>query len=265
MDDTEEVNSDKKDVVEKRKLACNCGAMAKSRKKNVSKSCDSQTAKQTCSCVKAGKTCSRDCRCIGCVNSPVPEKSVPDSKTKGCTCGSTKKKSPITSCQDTGMLRKSKCPCLKNNTYCSYRCKCSSCGNKPDRQRQDVSEERTSTSIKRKRSQPEPYKRSKGVDYLEKEGFEIVVGPWTKLETLCLFVVVTLIESFDVINFSHMNVVELYNFIACSSKVREMELPIAYKPSNRVLSKLSFMNSKHGVFQSLIDAFNEEIVKPVVD
>ena len=33
----------------------------------------------------------RDCRCIGCVNLQVLEKSIPDSNTKGCTCGSTKK------------------------------------------------------------------------------------------------------------------------------------------------------------------------------
>ena len=266
MGDLKVVNGDEKNSAKKRKSACNCGVMAKSRQKNVTRSCDSETAKHTCSCVKAGKACSRDCRCIGCVNYQVPVKLVPDSKTKGCTCGSTKKNSSNISCQDAGMLRKSKCPCLKKNTYCSYRCKCSSCGNKcVDTQGQDVGSEPNgmSTSIKRKRSQPEPYKRSKGVDYLAKKGFEIVEGPWTKLETLSLFVVVNLIESFNV-NFSHMNIVELYDFIACSSKVKEIGLPIAYKPSNRVLRKLSYMNSKHSVFQSLMDAVNDEHTDPSI-
>ena len=38
----------------------------------------------------------------------------------------------------------------------------------------------------------------------------------------------------------------------CIGCVREIELPIVYKPSNRVLSKFSYMNSKHGPWSILI-------------
>ncbi len=37
-----------------------------------------------------------------------------------------------------------------------------------------------STSVKRKRISSEPYKRSKGVDYLANKGFEISAALWTK-------------------------------------------------------------------------------------
>ena len=237
---------------------CNCGAMAKSRQKQVSNSSDPKAVKPTCSCVKNNKKCSRNCRCVCCMNCEEPSKSVASSTTKGCTCGSSKKNSSNIFCHD-GLLRKSKCPCLKNNVYCSRRCKCSSCGNKcVDIKGVDASQsQKNPTGIKRKRNPPEPYKRCKGVDYLAKEGFEISVGPWSKLETLTLSVAAELIKSTG-LTVSPNSIMEIYNFVACSNKVKELALPIAYKSSKQVLGKLSHINSKHSIFQTLVDSLNEE-------
>jgi hypothetical protein len=191
------------------------------------------------------------------MNAEVAKKSVADGKTKGCTCGSTKKNSSVVSCQD-GLLRKSKCPCLKNNIYCSHLCKCSQCGNVC----KDVTlmganalETGTeSTSVKRKRISSEPYKRSKGVDYLANEGFEISAGPWTKLETLTLSVVGELIKTIG-LTVSPSNIAELYNYVACSNTVqKQLELPVAFKSNKRVLAKLAHLASKQSVFKSLMDS-----------
>ena len=108
---------------------CNCGIMAKTREKHMSHYCDPKAATPVCSCVRKGKICSRSCRCVNCTNSQIQPKSVADEKRKGCTCGSSKKETSVVSCQDSAS-RKSKCPCLKNNIYCSHRCKCTFCGNK---------------------------------------------------------------------------------------------------------------------------------------
>jgi hypothetical protein len=166
------------------------------------------------------------------------------------------------SCQDG--LRKSKCPCLKNNTYCSPQCRCSLCGNiSPDTASSHkdavsvLADTVQSTPIKRKRTQQETYKRCKGVEYLANNGFDISPGPWTDMETLILSLVLELLTSTE-LAVSSSNVMELYNFVALSDKVKDMELPIAYKSSKSIIGKRSQLNSKHSVFQSLMDSFSED-------
>ena len=116
-------------------------------------------------------------------------------KEKAVTCESGKKETPVVSCQDR-LSRKSKCPCLKSNIYCSHRCKRTFCGNRCE----DTKGLNTPTShsngsgTKRKRITPEIYKRCKGVKFLAKEGFKISVGPWTEMETLILSLTEELIK-----------------------------------------------------------------------
>ncbi|XP_028417638.1 uncharacterized protein LOC114542086 [Dendronephthya gigantea] len=213
------------DSNEENSLTCNCGVMAKSKQKDVSKSCDPQANMPSCSCVKNGKKCSRKCRCIMCINSQDLKKTVADGKMKGCTCGRGKKG---VFCQDRS-TRKSKCPCLKRNIYCSYRC-----------------------DVKRKRSHPETYKRVKGVEYLANNGFEIFEGPWTKLESFILLIVLEVIKCAG-LSLVPNNIIELYNFFALSKVVKEMNLPISYKSTKRILGKLKYINSKHSVFKTFMD------------
>ena len=110
---------------------CNCGRMAKSRGVLRIISCiESETSR--CSCLKNGQACSRHCRCVNCKNAPVLEKPTPPVDHKGCTCGSMRKgDSERAACKDS-VERKSRCPCL--------------------------------TGIKRKRNNPDTYKRLKKTD-----------------------------------------------------------------------------------------------------
>ena len=240
---------------------CACGVMVKSRKKQGIRSCDPKIS--TCSCVKNEKKCSRNCRCVGCENLQVLEKSNANGNSKGCACGSMKKDRASISCLDG--LRKSKCPCLKNNTYCSLRCRCSSCGNVSSgtaSSHKDVVSERQAdtvrtTPIKRKRTQQETYKRCRGVEYLAENGFEISPGPWTNTETLILSSIVEMIKSYE-LAVTSSNVMELYNFVALSDKVKDMALPIAYKSNKSIIGKLSQLNSRYSVFQSLMDSFSSD-------
>lgn len=237
---------------------CNCGIMAKTREKHVSHSCDPKAATPVCSCVRKGKICSRSCRCVNCTNSQIQPKSVADEKRKGCTCGSSKKETSVVSCQDSAS-RKSKCPCLKNNIYCSHRCKCTFCGNKCEDAQglNSPTPHSNGSGTKRKRNTPETYKRCKGVEFLAKEGFEITVGPWTEMETLTLSVAEELIKDTG-LPVSPSNVTELYNYVACSGTVKELALPIAYKSTRKILNKLSHLHSKQSIFTSLLDSASDK-------
>lgn len=232
------------------KKGCNCGRMAKSRGVVDITSCiESRTSR--CSCLKKGQTCTRLCRCVNCKNASQVEKS-PSGQHKGCTCGSMKNvKSAFVTCKD-NVERKSRCPCLRLGTKCTSSCRCSNCGNNkdcPDKRSSNV------TSITRKRSNPEKYKRMRGADYLANKGFVVSNGPWTNLESIILFVVIEVIEgSGNGVALNSLNVAELYNFVVSSEKVKEIGLAVTYKPFSSIVGKLSWLNEKHSLHESLMDS-----------
>ena len=199
--------------------------------------------------LKKGQTCTRFCRCVNCNNAFQVEKSVSGQR-KGCTCGSVKNRNSVVVCKDQ-VERKSMCPCLRIDKKCTSSCRCSNCGNKDD-----CPYKRSSnfTSTKRKRTNPQTYKRMRGADYLAKEGFVISNGPWTNLECIVLFAVT------EVINYSGVavnpqNVAELYNFVVSSAKVKEIGLAETYKPFSSIVGKLSQLNENHSLHKSLMDSF----------
>ena len=78
-----------------------------------------------------------------------------------------------------------------------------------------------------------------------------------QLKTLLLYVVVDLIRSTSM-ELSATTVSALFNFITGSEKVKEMLLPVAYKPMKSIIGKLEYMRSKHNVFNSLLDTCHEQ-------
>ncbi len=142
------------------------------------------------------------------------------------------------------------CPCLRAKIFCTSSCKCLRCGNC------DGSKSNTATNTnkdlespvgsKRERCNPDPYKRSSSANYLAEHGFDISSGPWTQLETLLLSM-----------ELSATIVSALFNFITGSEKVKEMSLPVAYKPMKSIIGRLEYMRSKHNVFNSLLDTCHE--------
>lgn len=230
-----------------KKKICNCGLMLQQKGDEVLASCNSSR----CSCAKAGQKCSRECRCINCQNSSPVEMKTSGPLVKGCTCGLAKKRDlQFVACKDSS--RKSKCPCLRKGLYCSNFCKCVCCGNRTENKKSINSS--SAVGKPRKRSNPNPFKRTKGASFLAERGFDVAPGPWTSLETVTLLVIIEVLTSCSTIQMTSKNVCELYNFVASSSMVKTISLPIAYKAFSRVVSKLAFINSKHAVFESLLDS-----------
>lgn len=173
---------------------------------------------------------------------------------KGCSCGLTKKRDPnFVACKDSS--RKSRCSCLRQSMYCSNLCKCFSCGNRIEEQKSsDLDTTFDCSSKSRRRCHPDPFKRTKGATFLAERGFDITPGPWTSLETVTLFVVIEVLTTCSSIQLNSKMVCELYNFVVSSSTVKDMALPIACKAFSRVVAKLAFINSKHAVFESLMES-----------
>ena len=148
--------------------------------------------------------------------------------------------------------RKSRCPCLRIGKKCTSSCRCSNCGN----QKEGCPQNRLSsnlTSTRRKRTNPQTYKRMRGADYLAKEGFVLSNGPWTNLECIVLFVVTEVINYSGVAKNSQ-NVAELYNFVVSSEKVKNFGLAVTYKPFSSIVEKLSQLNEKHSLHKSMMDS-----------
>ena len=127
---------------------------------------------------------------------------------KGCTCGLTKKVDlDYVACKDSS--RKSKCPCLSKGLYCSNLCKCVCCGNRTE------NSFNTSTAVgkPRKRSNPNPFKRTKGATFLAERGFDVAPGPWTSLETVTLLVIIEVSTLCSTIQMTSKNVCELCNLL----------------------------------------------------
>ena len=224
--------------------------MAKNRGVGDIVSCVKENLK--CCCTLKGVSCTRDCRCVNCENFESVSKKV-SINNKGCSCGKSKKREVAhVSCVD-NPSRKSKCPCLRQNWYCAMVCCCYNCGNQinPPNNITNESNNEAPPVIKRKRSHPEPYKRSKGTSYLASNEFELTSGPWTKLETVLLQIVLEVLHSTKV-DASPLNIHALYDFVVCFPLVKEMALQCSQKCLKSICGKLKHENSKSEVFNSLI-------------
>ena len=168
---------------------------------------------------------------------------------KGFTCGSMRKgDSARATCEDS-VERKSICLCLCIGSKCTSTCRCSNCGNNKDCPNGRIG---NVTEIKRKRNNPDTYKRLKGTDYLTKKGVAVSSGPWIDLESIILHVVTEVIDDSGVALNSH-NIAELYNFVVSSEKVKELGFPFSYKLFSSIVGKLSLLKEKHSLYESLMN------------
>ena len=207
-----------------------------------------ESDKSRCSWLRNQQTCTRLCRCINSNNQGLQEKGAV-SKRKGCTCGSLNKvKARRLSCQD-HVERKSRCPCLRVGVKCDSVCRCTNCGNGKDCPDKRCS---NTTPSKRKRTNPQTYKRMRGADYLAKQGFTVSSGLWTKLESIFLSVVIEVIDSSGVV-LNSKNIAELYNFVVSSDKVKEIGMAITYKSLSGIAGKLFHLKEKHFLHLSLMN------------
>lgn len=144
-----------------------------------------------CTCIKKGAGCTRRCRCICCKNSSSHTQSV-QSPSKGCRCGISNKGDPTyKACIDLP-TRKSKCPCLDQQSGCTDTCQCNNCNNHYGSN--SASTTYTPKGKARRRAKHDNLQCSKGVDYLSEKGFQVKEGPWTSLETVTLLVIIEIIE-----------------------------------------------------------------------
>ena len=194
------------------------------------------------------QTFTRLCRCINCNNQGLQEKGAV-SKRKGCTCGLLNKVTgKRVACKDY-VDWKSRCPCLRIGVKFDSVCRCTNCGNGTDCPEKRCS---NTTPSKRKRTNPQRYKRIRGTDYLAKQGFTVSSGPWTKLESIFLSVVIEVIDGSGVVLNSE-NIAEWYNFVVSSDKVKEIGMAITYKSLSSIIGKLSHLKEKHSLHESLMN------------
>ena len=92
----------------------------------------------------------------------------------------------------------------------------------------------------------------RGADYLAKQGFTVSSGPWTKLESIFLSVVIEVIDGSRVV-LNSKNIAELYNFVVSSDKVKEIGTAITYKSLSSIIGKLSHLKEKHSLHETLMN------------
>ena len=136
---------------------------------------------------------------------------------------------------------------------CSSACQCLDCENPHNQTTRKHVTSACSPTLpkKRKRSNPDTYKRKGGSNYLTSQGFNISVGPWKDLETLLLLVVYELLEISNLHDKSQ-SIVTLYNFVAGSNQVVQMNLDIATKRSAQIVGKLLHVKGRHDLLKDLM-------------
>ncbi|XP_046840723.1 uncharacterized protein LOC124434843 isoform X2 [Xenia sp. Carnegie-2017] len=244
---------------------CCCGKSRRGEKSIGLSSCsESEAGHSKCSCLKLGQACNRMCRCRNCCN-PLNEKERkfrPARKNrKACMCGNGRKESDgiFISCKDKD-TRKSKCPCLRDSVGCTNDCRCRNCGNiynSPDfiPGGKRGCEEELSTfkgKAKRRRSNPQSYKRIKGAVFASNQDGEVSSGVWSELETIMLVVIQEILFLTELPS-ETSNIISLYQFIAVSEFVTEMKLPIVKKENVEIEAKLVEMIAKQ---QLMLEGLN---------
>ena len=220
-------------------------------------SCIAANSSQQCSCLSCGSMCSRFCPCYNCCNPlNTNSKVTPLSLHERCRCGRGREKgeSNRPSCCDCPGERKAKCLCLKSGISCGIDYQCLDCRNPHNEtsKRSVVSAGPTNIPKKRKRSDPYPYNRKGGTKYLISQGSDVTAGRWNDLETLLLLVVYEVLEISDLHGVSQ-NIVTLYNFVAGSSQVAQMELDITAKRSAQITGKLFYFKGRHNLLDDLMN------------
>ena len=142
-----------------------------------------------------------------------------------------------------------RCPCLRVGVKCDSVCRCTNSGNGKDCPDKRCS---NTTPTKRKRKNPQTYKRMRGADYLAKQGFTVSSGPWTKLESIFFSVVIEVIDGSGVV-LNSKNIAGLYNFVVSSDKVKEIGMAVTYKSLSSIVGKLSHLKEKHFLHEALMN------------
>lgn len=209
--------------------------------------------KTRCPCVRQGKMCSRLCRCRRCDNTmeanvvmQTPEEVKPLINVSfACSCGRSKKnKDPAyEACKDGE--RKSKCKCLKYGVECSAKCECYNCCNG----KTEKEKEGTPSKKRRRRENPSPYKRRKGMQFLKEEDLGVHYGSWTRFETYVLIEIVSLISSTS-IKSSPKGLAYLYNYVAEYANAKN-KMHMAKKTAAQINGKLFHIQSVQGVSELL--------------
>ena len=165
-----------------------------------------------------------------------------------CKCGVDKVKSDkeYVACIDG--KRKTKCPCVRNETQCGSRCLCKNCGN-CDKISVNL-QSSTPRSLKRKRDNPSPFKKQCSAEFLASKGIHPSSGPWTTHET-CLLLCCASLLRVTAVEPSVQNITLLYNNIINSEVSRRKCYPIREKTLTQVSRKLSHLAEKQTVLHTL--------------
>ena len=225
-----------------KKLVCSCG---KNNKEGHESCVQDANGRTRCPCIGKGVSCSRDCRCKRCQNKQAYQKPKEAGFSLSCKCKVDKVKSneEYVACSDG--KRKTKCPCVRNETQCGSRCLCKNCGNcgTSSLNLQSL----TPRSRKRKRDNPSPFKKQCSAEFLASNGIHPSSGPWTTHET-CLLLGCASLISVTAVEPSVQNITLLYNNITTS---RRMCYPIREKTVTQVSRKLSHLAEKQTVLNIL--------------
>ena len=145
--------------------------------------------------------------------------------------------------------RKTKCPCVRNETQCGSHCFCKNCGN-CDKSSLNLPSSDSPRSLKRKRDNPSPFKKQCSAEFLASKGIHPSSGPWTTHETCLLLGCASLIRV-TAVEPSVQNITMLYNNIINSEVSRRMCYPIREKTLTQVSRKLSHLAEKQVVLHTL--------------
>lgn len=238
-------------------LRCCCGKNRKSDKAEM-KSCTDVDQPAKCVCFKQGQPCSRLCRCKNCHNPASNNERKFQSKKnrKSCMCGNGRKAddTDYVACKDKDE-RKSKCPCLRDNLGCTSDCRCRNCGNAFNTG-DDVPGKRSAEEVtgktKRRRNNPQSYKRLKGADFVSYQESEVPAETWSELENIMLLVIQEILFLTN-LPVESANIVSLYQFIAASEFVSEMGLPLNAKEAPEIDGKLQDMITKQQLFLAVLN------------
>ena len=145
-------------------------------------------------------------------------------------------------------IRKTKCPCVRNERQGGASCLCKNCGNCGKSSINLTSS--TPTSLKRKRDNPSPFKKQCSAEFLASKGIHPSSGPWTTYETCLLLGCASLIRV-TAVEPSVQNITLLYNNIINSEVSRRKCYPIREKTLTQVCRKLSNLAEKQTVLHTL--------------
>lgn len=228
-------------------LVCHCGRHTKDRSQG---SCEAKASGNAarCPCVRHGRQCSKNCKCINCKNKQADSDDAP----KGCRCGEATKNSKTEkpACTDVPGQRRTKCPCYASGTSCSAEiCKCIGCQNSFGK-REEVTKEGKGKRQPKCTSSPSPLKRKRGEDFMKESYLRVNSGSWTTTEACILDAVESFLHATCLLPNTE-NVTCLYNYVVCSPISRELKMQAGEKSKEQVQGKLVFEKKQLGATTQL--------------